>query len=56
MKRALGKQETQFLAYAQMRELRVVATGQLVQPLGLTREQERELFRRMARACRVEGL
>lgn len=49
MKRALGKQETQFLAYTQMRELSAVRTGQLVQPLGLTRDQERELFRRLAR-------
>ncbi len=49
MKRALGKQETQFLAYAQMRELRAVRTGELLRPLGLKREQERELFRRLAR-------
>ena len=49
MKRSLGKLETQFLAYAQMRELRAVRTGELLRPLGLTREQERELFRRMAR-------
>ena len=49
MKRALGKQETQFLAYAQMRELCAVRTGDLMRPLGLTREQERELFRRLAR-------
>ena len=49
MKRALGKQETQFLAYTQMRELRAVRTGDLMRPLGLTREQERELFRRLAR-------
>lgn len=49
MKRALGKQETQFLAYAQMRDLRAVRTGELVKPLGLTRDQERELFRRLAR-------
>ena len=49
MKRSLGKLETQFLAYAQMREMRTVRTGELVRPLGLTREQERELFRRMAR-------
>ena len=49
MKRSLGKQETQFLAYAQMRELRAVRTGDLMRPLGLTREQERELFRRLAR-------
>jgi predicted transcriptional regulator of viral defense system len=49
MKRALGRQETQFLAYAQMRELRTMRTGDLMRPLGLTREQERELFRRLAR-------
>jgi len=49
MKRALGKLETQFIAYAQMRELRAVRTGELLRPLGLTREQERELFRRLAR-------
>ena len=52
MKRALGKQETQFLAYAQMLELRAVRTGDLMRPLGLTREQERELFRRLARGNR----
>lgn len=52
MKRALGKQETQFLAYAQMRELRAVRTGELLRPLGLKREQERELFRRSARPDR----
>lgn len=49
MKRALGKLETQFLAYAQMREMRAVRTGELLRPLGLKREQERELFRRLAR-------
>ena len=49
MKRSLGKQETQFLAYAQMLELRTVRTGELIKPLGLTREQERELFRRLSR-------
>jgi predicted transcriptional regulator of viral defense system len=49
MKRTLGKLETQFLAYIQMRELRAVRTGELLRPLGLTREQERELFRRLAR-------
>jgi predicted transcriptional regulator of viral defense system len=49
MKRTLGKLETQLLAYIQMRELRAVRTGELLRPLGLTREQERELFRRLAR-------
>lgn len=49
MKRALGELETQFLAYAQMRDLRAVRTGELVRPLGLTLAQERELFRRLFR-------
>ena len=49
MKRALGEQETRFFAYAQMRDRRTVRTGELVGPLGLTRDQERELFRRLAR-------
>ncbi len=37
------------LAYLQMRKQRVVRTGELTGPLRLTRVQERELFRRMAR-------
>lgn len=37
------------LAYLQMRQLRTVKTGELTGPLQLTRDQERELFRRMAR-------
>lgn len=37
------------LAYFQMRKQRVVRTGDLTGPLRLTRVQERELFRRMAR-------
>jgi predicted transcriptional regulator of viral defense system len=37
------------LAYLQMRGQRVVRAGDLVGPLRLTRLQERELFRRMAR-------
>src|SRR3970040_2323865 len=49
MKRSLGKLEAQFLAYAQMREMRAVRPGELLRPPGLTREQERELFRRLAR-------
>lgn len=49
MKMRLGRQETLLLAYAQMRNLRVVRTGELVGPLQLSRDQERELFRRMAR-------
>ncbi len=37
------------LAYLQMRKRRTVRTGELTEPLQLTRDQERELFRRMAR-------
>jgi len=37
------------LAYLQMRKRRTVRTGELTGPLQFTRDQERELFRRMAR-------
>jgi len=37
------------LAYLQMRKRQTVRTGELTGPLQLTRDQERELFRRMAR-------
>jgi predicted transcriptional regulator of viral defense system len=49
MKMKLGKQEMQMLAYLQMRKCQTVKTGELTDPLQLSREQERELFRRMAR-------
>jgi predicted transcriptional regulator of viral defense system len=49
MKKNLGQQETQLLAYLQLRKLRTVRTGELTGPLQITREQERELFRRMSR-------
>jgi predicted transcriptional regulator of viral defense system len=49
MKKRLGQQETQLLAYLQLRKLRTVRTGELTGPLQITREQERELFRRMSR-------
>jgi predicted transcriptional regulator of viral defense system len=49
MKMKLGKQEMQMLAYLQMRKRQTVKTGDLTDPLQLSREQERELFRRMAR-------
>ena len=49
MKTTLGKQETQLLAYLQMRKRQTVKTDELTGPLQLSREQERELFRRMAR-------
>jgi predicted transcriptional regulator of viral defense system len=45
----LGKQEMQFLAYLQMRKRRMVKTGDLTDPLQLSPDQERELFRRMTR-------
>lgn len=37
------------LAYLQMRKRQTVRTGDLIRPLRLTRLQERELFRRLAR-------
>jgi predicted transcriptional regulator of viral defense system len=49
VKRTLGRQETQMLAYLQMRKQRAVRAGELTGPLQLSRVQERELFRRMAR-------
>lgn len=49
MKTRLGRQETLLLAYTQMRKLRTVRTGDLTGPLQLSRDQERELFRRLSR-------
>jgi predicted transcriptional regulator of viral defense system len=49
MKKMLGRQEQLMLAYLQMRKLRTARTGDLTGPLSLTRDQERELFGRMAR-------
>ncbi len=49
MKTRLGKQESQFLAYLQMRKKPIVKTGELTGPLHLSSDQERELFRRMFR-------
>lgn len=49
MKQALGPQETRFFAYMQMRERYAVRAGEIARPLGLTRDQGRELFRRLAR-------
>jgi hypothetical protein len=47
MKRMLGEQETLLLAYTQMRDSRTVRTGELLRPLDITKDQERELFRRL---------
>lgn len=50
MKRSLGTLETQFFAYTQMRNLRVVHTGDLVSSvLRLTPDQERKLLSRLSR-------
>ena len=49
MKKKLGQQETQLLAYLQLRKQRTVRTGDLTGPLQISRDQERELFRRMSR-------
>jgi predicted transcriptional regulator of viral defense system len=49
MKVKLGRQEMQMVAYLQMRKRQTVKTGELTDPLQLSRDQERELFRRMSR-------
>jgi predicted transcriptional regulator of viral defense system len=49
MKRKLGRLESQLLAFAHMRKVRTLASGDLTGPLHLTAKQERELFSRMAR-------
>jgi predicted transcriptional regulator of viral defense system len=49
MKKRLGRLESMALAYAQMRKMRIVRTGDLVAPLGLSAQQEKELFRRLSR-------
>jgi predicted transcriptional regulator of viral defense system len=49
MKTTLGKQETQLLAYLQMRKRQTVRTGELTGPLQLNPEQERKLLSRMSR-------
>jgi predicted transcriptional regulator of viral defense system len=48
-KNRLGKLETQFLAYLQMRKKTVVKAGEIQKSLGLTQAQETELFRRLSR-------
>lgn len=51
MKQKLGRLESQFLAYVQMRGLKTVKAGDLVaSPLALSDEQERKLLSRLARA------
>lgn len=50
MRRRLGNLERQLFAYAQMRGLRALRTGDLVAPLGITPKQERELYTRLAKS------
>ncbi len=49
MKRRLGRLESQFLAYVQMRNLRKVRRGELQDALGLSETQERDLLSRLER-------
>jgi predicted transcriptional regulator of viral defense system len=53
MARRLGQLEIAALAYAHMRNLHVVRTGDVTAALGITAKQERELLSRMARAGRI---
>ena len=48
MKRTLGPLETQVLAYAQLRQLRTVRTGELADSLRLSSRQEREVLSRLS--------
>jgi predicted transcriptional regulator of viral defense system len=50
MGRKLGNLERQLLAYAQLRNLRELRTGDLTGPLNISSKQERELFSRMAKS------
>jgi predicted transcriptional regulator of viral defense system len=50
MKQRLGKLETQFFAYVQMRRLRTIRPGEIASPLQLTLDQERKLLSRLARS------
>jgi predicted transcriptional regulator of viral defense system len=50
MKRRLGNLERQLLAFAQMRKVRELRTGDLLEPLGIVAKQERELYSRLSRS------
>lgn len=50
MQQRLGQLGTQLFAYAQLRKLRTLATGDLVRNLRISSKQERELFSRLNRA------
>jgi len=49
MKQILGKLETQFFAYVQMRNLVIVRADEMQRALGLTNAQTLELFRRLTK-------
>jgi len=50
MSRRIGKMEAQLFAYTQLRNLLVLRSGDLLEALGLTKKQERELLDRLNRA------
>lgn len=57
MKEKLGRIETQFFAYVQMRQMRMVRTGDLVSSvLRLSPDQERKLLSRLARGGLIARL
>lgn len=56
MARRLGQLEATALAYVQMRNRRIVKTGDLVAALRITAKQERELLSRMARVCMIANV
>lgn len=49
MKKSLGPQETLFFALMQMRDQRLVRTGDLIGPMRITPQQEEDLLGRLAR-------
>lgn len=53
MKRRLGNLERQLFAWAQLRKVRALRTGDLQAPLGITAKQERELFSRLSRSRQI---
>lgn len=50
MKKTLGNLERQLFAYTQLRNLRTLRTGDLLEPLKITPKQERELLSRLSSA------
>lgn len=50
MKKRLGRLESQFFAYAQMRKMTLVKAGDIRRSLALSQAQEIELFRRLTRS------